>query len=85
MNCILPGLVDGPQSRALLATAFGDVDAWMKDFVETKQLLAHGISAKDIGNMAAFLLSEKARSITGEFIAVDAGISAMLTDREASS
>ena len=39
--------------------------------------LASAICAEDVGNSALFLLSSKARAITGQVIHVDAGLSLM--------
>ena len=43
-------------------------------FIEQKQPLSHGfLEADDVAETALFLLSEKARHITGQVITVDGG------------
>jgi enoyl-[acyl-carrier protein] reductase I len=44
-------------------------------FVERNAPLRRGVSAEEVGNTAAFLLSDLASGITGEIIYVDAGFS----------
>jgi enoyl-[acyl-carrier protein] reductase I len=44
-------------------------------FVEKNAPLRRGVSAEEVGNTAAFLLSDLASGITGEIIYVDAGFS----------
>jgi enoyl-[acyl-carrier protein] reductase I len=44
-------------------------------FVEKNAPLRRGVSAEEVGNTAAFLLSDLASGITGELIHVDAGFS----------
>ena len=85
VNCILPGLVDGPQNRALLARMTDDVDGWIEKFVRSCQLLPHVIQAEEAGDLVGYLLSERARSITGQSITIDAGVCAMLWGREVST
>lgn len=85
VNSVLPGLVDSPQSRRVLAGITDDVEAWMTDFVKRRQVLRHTVDAKDVGNLVAFLLGDRARSITGQSLVVDAGLTALLFDREARS
>ncbi len=45
------------------------------NFVEKNSPLRRGVSAEEVGNTAAFLLSDLASGITGECIYVDAGFS----------
>jgi enoyl-[acyl-carrier protein] reductase I len=44
-------------------------------FVEKNEPLRRGVSAEEVGNTAAFLLSDLASGITGEVVHVDAGFS----------
>lgn len=68
VNVLAPALVRTPMS----ARAQGD--AVICAFVENKQPLSRGfLEAEDIAQTALFLLSEKARHITGQVIAVDGG------------
>jgi NAD(P)-dependent dehydrogenase (short-subunit alcohol dehydrogenase family) len=82
VNCVLPGLIDGPQTRTLLAGMTDDVDGWIRKFVRTRQLLPHTIGAEEVGDLASFLLSDRAGSITGQPFVIDAGLTATLFDRD---
>jgi enoyl-[acyl-carrier-protein] reductase (NADH) len=51
-----------------------EVRAELLELIRKKQPLTAGmIDAQDVASAAIFLLSEEARSITGEVLAVDAG------------
>jgi NAD(P)-dependent dehydrogenase (short-subunit alcohol dehydrogenase family) len=68
VNVLAPALVKTPMS------ARAQADATISDFIERKQPLSHGfLEAGDIAETALFLLSEKARYITGQTITVDGG------------
>lgn len=81
-NTVHPGLVASPQTHALLSTFVPDSEAWIKAYETTKQLLPDVVSAEQIGETVAWLLSARAGAITGQAITVDAGSSAMLNNRE---
>jgi len=67
VNVLAPGLVRTPASERA-----GTPE--LLDFIQKKQPLTGGmVDADDVGRAALFLLSEDARSITGEAIAVDGG------------
>ena len=80
-NCVLPGLVDGPQSRRILAELVDDVEAFMDDWLKTSQLLPYATMPQDVGKLVAFLLSDDARAITGQSVAIDAGTLTQLVNR----
>jgi NAD(P)-dependent dehydrogenase (short-subunit alcohol dehydrogenase family) len=68
VNVLAPALVKTPMS------ARAQADKEICAFIEQKQPLSHGfLEASDIAEMALFLLSEKARHITGQVITVDGG------------
>ena len=68
INAIQPGLTSTPMSARA-----GDDEATMK-YVLAKQPLAGGmIPAGDVADAARFLLSDEARYITGQMLAVDGG------------
>jgi NAD(P)-dependent dehydrogenase (short-subunit alcohol dehydrogenase family) len=68
VNVLAPALVRTPMSVRAQA------DAEISAFIEKKQPLSHGfLEANDIAETALFLLSEKARHITGQVITVDGG------------
>ena len=68
VNVVAPGLARTPASEP----AGGDVE--LAAFLAKKQALTGGmIDAQQVARAALFLLSDQARSITGQVIAVDAG------------
>ncbi len=68
VNVLAPALVRTPMS------ARAQTDAEICTFIEHKQPLSHGfLAAGDIAETALFLLSDKARHITGQVITVDGG------------
>lgn len=68
VNAVAPGLVRTPMS----ARAQGDPK--ILELMKTKQPLREDlIAAEDVAQAALFLLSDKARTITGEILTVDGG------------
>jgi NAD(P)-dependent dehydrogenase (short-subunit alcohol dehydrogenase family) len=68
VNVVAPGLVRTPMSQR------AQENPELLEFVRKKQPLAEGMAdAEDIARAALFLLSNDARAITGETLAVDAG------------
>jgi NAD(P)-dependent dehydrogenase (short-subunit alcohol dehydrogenase family) len=71
VNCIAPSLTDTPLAAFLLNTE------QKKEVNALRHPLKRIGNAKDIANMAAFLLSEKASWITGQILHVDGGMSSL--------
>ena len=68
VNVIAPGLVATPMSRRAQA------DAEIMSYLEHKQPLAGGpLTAEDTVGTALYLLSDDARMVTGQVVAVDGG------------
>ena len=80
-NTVSPGLVDGKQTREVVAKISDDVEAYLEDFVHSEQALPNLIQPEDIGNLVAFLASDEGRMITGAEIPVDAGMWVQLSSR----
>ena len=80
-NTVSPGLVDGKQTREIVAKISNDVEGYLEDFVHSEQALPQLIQPEDIGNLVAFLASDEGRMITGAEIPVDAGMWAQLSSR----
>jgi NAD(P)-dependent dehydrogenase (short-subunit alcohol dehydrogenase family) len=82
VNCVIPGLVDCPQTRQFTAKYVDDVDAYIARWTNTRQLLPQLVANTDVGELVAFLLGPKSQGITGQSIIIDAGTTLMLTDRD---
>lgn len=81
-NCVHPGYVTSPQNRALIRRFSPDPESWISHYTSTKQLLPKSIEPRDVGNLVAWLLGEKAAIITGQAITIDAGTTAMLFEKD---
>ncbi len=77
-NIVHPGLVDSPQNEALLARLVPDPKKWIADYAATRQCLPTLVTAREVGELVAFLLGDKARSITGQSIYIDGGTTTLL-------
>lgn len=71
VNCIAPSLTDTPLAENLLSN-----EKKQEAAIERHPLKRYA-SANDVAEMAAFLLSGKSLSITGQVIGVDGGLSAI--------
>ncbi|MBK8952348.1 MAG: SDR family oxidoreductase [Chitinophagaceae bacterium] len=71
VNCIAPSLTNTPLAASLLNTE------QKMDINAQRHPLKRIGTTKDIANMAAFLLSEKASWITGQIFHVDGGMSSL--------
>jgi NAD(P)-dependent dehydrogenase (short-subunit alcohol dehydrogenase family) len=81
-NAVSPGLVDGKQTREIVAKLTPDVEGWLNDYVRRHQAIPQVIQPEDVGRLVAFLASEEARSITGAEIPIDAGTWAQAISRD---
>lgn len=73
VNCIAPSLTDTPLAAFLLNTE------QKKEVNALRHPLKRIGTTKDIANMAAFLLSDKAGWISGQILHVDGGMSSLKT------
>jgi NAD(P)-dependent dehydrogenase (short-subunit alcohol dehydrogenase family) len=73
-NAILPGLIDNTRGRAILARK-AEADGRTLEETEEEYLryisMRCWIKPKEVGDLVVFLSSEKAKHISGQFIAVD--------------
>ncbi|MDO8185195.1 SDR family oxidoreductase [Conexibacter sp. JD483] len=83
VNAIAPGYVHSEQGLELLAAVTADAAAWARRTVERDQALPEPIGALDCGWAAGFLLSDLAHGVSGQSLAIDAGMTAQLTRRDA--
>ena len=74
------GISAGP-IKTLAASGIKDFGSILK-FVEAHAPLRRNITTADVGNVAAFLLSELAAGVTGEITHVDAGFSTVVPGME---
>jgi NAD(P)-dependent dehydrogenase (short-subunit alcohol dehydrogenase family) len=74
VNAIAPGYVHTDLLRGSLAKAGKDVEDELRR-IERMHPLGHMVAPEDVAETAAFLVSARARSITGQTLVVDGGIS----------
>ncbi|MBM1105056.1 SDR family oxidoreductase [Aurantibacter crassamenti] len=77
-NAIAPGYVDSIQNYEAAVSWTDNPESFFEDQRNEYQSLRHAINARDCGNITVFLLSDLARSITGQTIIVDAGLTNLL-------
>ena len=82
VNCVRPGLVDGPQTRQLMAQAYPDVEAWIRDVAHTKQAIPHLSRPREVGELVAFLMGPRCPGLSGQVITLDAGATNLLWNRD---
>lgn len=82
VNAISPGYVHSDQNYALISTWSDDPAAWVSRHSRNQQCIAQEIAPIDCGYLAAFLLSDLSRFITGQTIRIDAGMTAMLYNND---
>jgi len=74
VNAILPGAVEGPRIRAVIAAKAATLGRPVEEIAaqyENQAALGRMVTARDIANMALFNASEAARSVSGQAIVVD--------------
>ena len=70
------GISAGP-IKTLAASGIKDFSAILR-FVESQAPLRRNVTIDDVGNVAAFMLSDLAAGVTGEITHVDAGFSTVV-------
>ena len=77
VNCICPGIVEGERIDRVVdakAKSLGvSREAFLEKFLETTSMRST-VSAQEIANMAFFLATDAGKHITGQALAVDAGV-----------
>jgi L-fucose dehydrogenase len=81
-NNVHPGLVDSPQNESLIANLVPDAKKWLREFALTRQCIPRLATAREVGELVQFLMSEKGRSITGQSIFIDGGTTTLLWNNE---
>ena len=82
INSIAPGYVHSEQNFDLISNWTDDPQQWVDQHTINQQALHHQVSNVDVGWSAAFLLSDFSRSVTGQTIKVDNGMTTMLYNRD---
>lgn len=81
VNAILPGAVDGPRIRAVIAAKAKALNVPEDELAirhEQQAVLGRLVSARDIANMALFAASDAALNITGQELVVDGHTQALI-------
>lgn len=74
VNCIMPGMIDSPPIyKEILPLYGGDIERMRKDRNE-RVPMKHMGEPWDIATASLFLVSEEAKYITGQILAVDGGL-----------
>jgi NAD(P)-dependent dehydrogenase (short-subunit alcohol dehydrogenase family) len=77
VNCICPGIVEGERIDRVVdakAKSLGvSREAFLEKFLETTSMRST-VSAQEIADMALFLATDAGKHITGQALAVDAGV-----------
>ena len=81
-NIVHPGLVESEQNDAILKKITADPAQWIHEFTATKQCLPRVTTARDVGELVAFLLGRGAAAITGQSIFVDGGTTTLMWNKE---
>ncbi|MFO7747546.1 MAG: SDR family oxidoreductase, partial [Orrella sp.] len=76
MGLRVNGISAGP-IKTLAASGIKDFNAILR-YVESNTPLRRNVTIEDVGNVAAFLLSDLAGGVTGEITHVDAGFSTVV-------
>lgn len=80
-NAVAPGAVLDERVADRYGINVPDPAAWIREHSATHQTLDRAVGPRDVGEVAAFLLSEDAWAISGQTITVDAGLTTLLYDR----
>ncbi|MCH2058739.1 MAG: SDR family oxidoreductase [Thalassotalea sp.] len=78
VNSIAPGYVHAEQNFKLIGKWTEDPQQWINNHATDQQALPHQIDNIDVGYSVAFYLSNLSRSITGQTIIIDNGMTSML-------
>ena len=81
-NAVAPGYVHSRQNLSLISRWSDDPQAWVRDHTAWQQVIEREIEPLDCGWVAAFLLSDRSRAVTGQVIRVDAGTTSLLYGRD---
>lgn len=74
VNAVLPGAVDGPRIRAVIAAKAESTDKSIEEVTRaytSQSVLGRMVTARDIANTVLYAASDLAASVTGQELAVD--------------
>jgi len=75
VNAVLPGAVDGPRIRSVIAAKAQALGKSVEDMTRTytnQAALGRMVTCRDVANMVLFAASDLARNVTGQELVVDA-------------
>ena len=75
VNAVLPGAVDGPRIRSVIAAKAQALGKSVEDMTRTytnQAALGRMVTSRDVANMVLFAASDLARNVTGQELVVDA-------------
>jgi NAD(P)-dependent dehydrogenase (short-subunit alcohol dehydrogenase family) len=81
VNAILPGAVDGPRIRAVIAAKSKTLDVEEQELTrrhEQQAALGRMVTTRDVANLALFAASDAAGNITGQELVVDGHTQALI-------
>jgi NAD(P)-dependent dehydrogenase (short-subunit alcohol dehydrogenase family) len=81
VNAILPGAVEGPRIRAVIAAKAETLGVPVHELAqsyESQASLGRMVSARDVANMALFAASDAAASVSGQALVVDGHTQALV-------
>jgi NAD(P)-dependent dehydrogenase (short-subunit alcohol dehydrogenase family) len=81
-NAVAPGFVDTAANRSAIGLWSDDPAAWIDEHRTNHQAIDLAIEPVDCGRVIAFFLSDASRAVTGQLLAVDAGLTAMLYEKD---
>lgn len=82
VNAIAPGYVHAEQNYDLILAWTDDPKGWVDDHTQDHQVLRHMIPPIDCGYAAVFLLSDFSKSITGQTLHVNNGMTLSLYNNQ---
>lgn len=81
-NAVAPGFVETRESRSSIRVWSEDPARWIEEHRKNHQAIDQTIEPEDCGWAVAFFLSEASRAVTGQVLFVDAGLTAMLYEKD---
>jgi NAD(P)-dependent dehydrogenase (short-subunit alcohol dehydrogenase family) len=81
-NAVAPGYVHSQQNIDLIRSWTDDPEGWVRMHTLNQQAIEQEITPIECGWATVFFLSDRSRSITGQVLRVDGGMTAMLYNKD---